>query len=232
MNMPKTKKIDVKTPICYFPNVLFRDIFEKAMKATNCQGVELYMKLWHSSLDELAQYMPVEEYKSQIKDGLEKRYVKGDYIIGDSFYFDLEPKRVKELTFKKRLDHQYSIELLEDDEDEYSFAVILHFSTKATPNLEFNKETNEISAPPGDVISHKALGCDTASFTVGMKKTGFYNVRTLSDGYYADIYSTKNTKEHMIIFSIAYDALSPTEFMNGLRATLEPQVFKQPSDVK
>lgn len=232
--MTKTKKIDVNTPICYLPPVLFDGIFNKALAATRCQDGELYAQLKHSSLDELAQYFPVEDYKKQIEDGLEKRYVKGDFIIGDTLYFDFEPKKAKALTFKKRLNHQYSIELLEDDEDDYSYSVILHFSTKTKPNLEFNKATNEISAPPGDVISYKVLGCDTASFIAGMNKTIFFDVHTLSDGYYADIYSTKLSKEHMIIFSIAYDALTPTQFMDGLRATLEAQVFnfKQPSEVK
>lgn len=216
-------KINVHTPICELPPVLFQGIFDKVLAATNCQTVELYIKLKNSSLEELSAHISIEPYKVIIEEGLEKRYVKGDFIIGDSLYFHFEPKKTKELTFKKRLNHQYSIELIE--EDDYSFEVLLHFSTRATPNMQFNKVTHEISAPKGDGITHKPLGCDTASFAVGMKKTHFHTVKTLSDGYYADVFSTKKSKEHMIIFSIAHDALTPSEFMNGLRATLETQAF-------
>lgn len=215
--------VSTHTPICELPPVLFRGIFDEVLAATNCQNVELYIKLKNSSLEELSTHISIEPYKEIIEEGLAKRYVKGDFTIGDSLYFHFESKKTKELTFKKRLNHQYSIELIEDDD--YSFEVLLHFSTNFTPKMEFNKVTQEISAPIGDVITHKPLGCDTASFAVGMKKTYFYSVKTLSDGYYADVFSTKKSKEHMIIFSIAHDALTPSEFMNGLRATLETQTF-------
>ncbi|MGE7983781.1 hypothetical protein [Solibacillus sp. NPDC093137] len=215
-----TKKHIITEPISLFPEAMQKHI-AYALVNKRIRGEALTDAL-NSRLCDLEDTISLAKYKKMIEQGVEKFYVKGDFYVGDAWYFEMDDKSaVERLTFSKELNHAYKIST-ETDADGY-FVTTLHLYQTLTPRMKIVGDS--ITYPSNCNLERKQLGCDTASFVLGLGDLQT-SISTMADGYYGAVYWLPKLNEVIIQFDLDGAAISKESFEQTLRAVLESSYRK------
>ena len=208
-----TQKHHITQNIGDFPEAMQKHI-AYALANKKITGANLTDAL-SNRLSDLEDTISLTKYKKIIESGVEKHYVKGDFFVGDSWYFEMDEKEVERLTFCKKLNHAYKIRTV--DEDGY-FVTTLQLYQTLIPRMKAEKEG--ILYPASCIIEKKVLGCDTASFCMGLGELET-SIQTMADGYFGEVFYLPKLNEVLIQFCLDSSAISKSSFEATLRALLE-----------
>lgn len=154
---------------------------------------------------------------------------KGRFTVGDPFYLeqlmdtntpDAHEKRLKQLIFTKDFKTLQNVDVaMYKDSDGDTVAIVTLWNSKLEkPQVKYVADKSSIAYLQDARMTHKELGCDTACFTLINDKESV-EVSTLADGFYGDVYSTKDTTLIMLI--VDADAISLEQLQKTLTEILK-----------
>lgn len=198
------------TMICFLPKLIQEQIKEDLL-AKGIRGNALVVAMT-GCLSDLEDKIDLDPYRAQIVNDF-KDIVTGDFAIGDPSYFG----KYDHLIFKKKLDHKFSVQAFE--EDGYVTAVIQLYKSKK-PLMNYYSSEESFDYPrTASLVNVMKLGCDCAAFEMCLNNQNV-EVKTLSDGYFGEVFKLDGIEEYLIHLSVTTDAISATNLKQVIEAIL------------